>query len=110
MKPQADRYAYRVIWSDEDEEFVGLCAEFPSLSWLAPSQAEALNGIVRAVDGILEDMSASSEPIPEPLAAKKYSGVIKVRLSPQQHRKLSMEAAEEKMSLNRLVVSKLAHV
>ncbi|PJA42533.1 MAG: toxin-antitoxin system HicB family antitoxin, partial [Lysobacterales bacterium CG_4_9_14_3_um_filter_62_6] len=27
-------YTYRVIWSDEDVEFVGLCAEFPSLSWL----------------------------------------------------------------------------
>ncbi len=28
------QYAYRVIWSEEDQEFVGLCAEFPSLSWL----------------------------------------------------------------------------
>ena len=31
-----DRYTYRVTWSEEDEEYVGLCAEFPSLSWLAP--------------------------------------------------------------------------
>ena len=30
----ADKYTYRVIWSDEDSEFVGLCAELPSLSWL----------------------------------------------------------------------------
>lgn len=28
------RYAYRIVWSDEDQEFVGLCTEFPSLSWL----------------------------------------------------------------------------
>jgi hypothetical protein len=25
-----DRYTYRVTWSEEDEEYVGLCAEFPS--------------------------------------------------------------------------------
>ncbi|MGV7292077.1 antitoxin HicB, partial [Mycobacterium kansasii] len=27
-------YTYRVEWSPEDGEWVGLCAEFPSLSWL----------------------------------------------------------------------------
>jgi len=30
-----DKYTYRVTWSEEDAEYVGLCAEFPSLSWLA---------------------------------------------------------------------------
>jgi hypothetical protein len=25
-------YTYRVSWSEEDEEFVGLCAEFPGMS------------------------------------------------------------------------------
>lgn len=29
-------YAYRLLWSTEDSEYVGLCAEFPSLSWLVP--------------------------------------------------------------------------
>lgn len=27
-----EHYTYRVTWSAEDEEYVGLCAEFPSLS------------------------------------------------------------------------------
>lgn len=47
---------YRVIWSEEDGEYVGLCAEFPSLSWLAPSQAEALSGIVAVADQVCRDM------------------------------------------------------
>ena len=33
--PRADQFTYRVTWSAEDSEHVGLCAEFPSLSWLA---------------------------------------------------------------------------
>lgn len=32
-----DHYTYRVTWSAEDNEHVGLCAEFPSVSWLAPT-------------------------------------------------------------------------
>ena len=42
-------YAYRVEWSAEDNEFVGLVAEFPSLSSLAPTSAEAMQGIVGVV-------------------------------------------------------------
>ena len=45
----AQKYTYRVIWSEKDGEFVGLCAEFPSLSWLASTQADALSGIVDQV-------------------------------------------------------------
>jgi len=40
-----DRYTYRATWSEENQEYVGLCAEFPSLSWLAPSPETALKGI-----------------------------------------------------------------
>lgn len=46
---KCDLYTYRVTWSDEDREYVGLCAEFPSLSWLADTQEEALRGIRKVV-------------------------------------------------------------
>ncbi len=38
MNKQIDRYTYRVTWSEEDQEYVGLCAEFPGLSWLEETQ------------------------------------------------------------------------
>ena len=44
-----EHYTYRVTWSAEDGEFVGLCAEFPLLSWLASSQEEAFSGIRKLV-------------------------------------------------------------
>lgn len=50
-------YAYRVEWSPEDNEFVGLVAEFPSLSWLAPTSAEAMRGIVGVVEQVVADMA-----------------------------------------------------
>lgn len=45
----SDCYTYRIAWSLEDAEHVGLCAEFPSLSWLAPTPEAALVGIRKLV-------------------------------------------------------------
>jgi predicted HicB family RNase H-like nuclease len=103
-----DRYTYRVTWSAEDQEHVGLCAEFPSLSWLAATPEEALKGIRKVVAAAVKDMRASKETVPEPLAEKRFSGKFQVRITPDAHRALAIEAAEQRVSLNRLVSSKLA--
>jgi predicted RNase H-like HicB family nuclease len=58
------KFHFRVVWSREDAEYVGLCREFPSLSWLAASEAEALQGIERLVADVLEDMKINGEPLP----------------------------------------------
>lgn len=65
-----DHYTFGVTWSPEDGEHVGLCAEFPSLSWLARSPKSALKGIRRLVAEAVADMQASGEPVPVPLAEK----------------------------------------
>ena len=62
-----DRYLYRTMWSEEDNEYVGLCEEFPSLSYLASKEQTALSGIHKLVSDVVEDMIANNEDIPEPL-------------------------------------------
>jgi predicted HicB family RNase H-like nuclease len=106
---QNDHYSYRVIWSEEDKEFVGLCAEFPSLSWLSSSQEDALRGIREVVAGAIADMKENNEPIPEPVTSKHYSGKFIVRVPPEVHRRLALEAAESGISLNRLASARLSH-
>lgn len=108
MIHEADRYSYRVIWSEEDEEFVGLCVEFPSLSWLASSPEEALKGVRTVVNDCLDDMEANGEKLPQPISGKKYSGKFMVRIPPEVHRQLALKAAEAGISLNRIVSAKLA--
>ncbi len=44
-----DRYTYSVVWSEEDGEYIGLCAEFPYLSFLAPLPDDALAGVRESV-------------------------------------------------------------
>ena len=59
-----DHYTCRITWSAEDGEYLGRCAEFPSLSWLAPTPGEALSGIRELVSGVLADMQANGESPP----------------------------------------------
>ena len=108
MAKKVDRYTYRVTWSEEDREYVGLCAEFPSLSWLDKSQEKALHGIRKVVAETVTDLKRAKEPVPEPLSARPYSGKFMVRVPPEVHRMLAMKAAESGVSLNRLVSSKLS--
>jgi len=105
---QNDKYTYRVTWSEEDQEYVGLCLEFPSLSWLAESQEEALKGIRETVSSVVSDILEQKETIPEPIACKHYSGKFMVRVTPDVHRKLALIAAESGISLNRLINSKIS--
>ncbi|MDR3425295.1 MAG: toxin-antitoxin system HicB family antitoxin [Alphaproteobacteria bacterium] len=103
-----DHYTYRVTWSAEDAKHVGLCAEFPSLSWLAATPERALKGIRQVVAEAAADMKSAGEPIPEPLAEKRYSGAFRIRIPSELHRSLAMQAAEQGVSLNRLASAKLA--
>lgn len=102
-------YAYRVVWSAEDGEYVATVAEFPSLSWLDEDQTEALRGIVDLVADIVLDLEATGEPVPAPLAERRYSGKFNVRVPESLHRDLTLTAAHEGVSLNRLVSDRLAH-
>jgi predicted RNase H-like HicB family nuclease len=65
-----DHYTYHVIWSPEDGEHVGLCAEFPSLSWLGKTPEAALNGIRRVVAEVAAEQGISLNR----LASAKLAG------------------------------------
>jgi predicted HicB family RNase H-like nuclease len=108
MKVDASKYEYLVRWSGEDQEYVGTCLEFPSLSWLDTSVQDALSGIIEVVKDAVRDMSALGEAVPEPLSVRKYSGHFILRTSPQLHARLVREAAEHGLSLNSFANQKLA--
>jgi predicted HicB family RNase H-like nuclease len=53
-------------------------------------------------------MIANGETLPEAIAERPHSGKFQVRIPPELHRRLAIEAAEENVSLNRYVNNKLA--
>ena len=108
MAKEVDRYTYRVTWSEEDDEYVGLCAELPRLSWLEKSPEKALSGVRKLVRETIADLKKSKEVVPDPISTRPYSGKFMVRVPPDVHRMLAIKAAESGVSINRLVSSKLS--
>lgn len=68
---EAARYSYRVEWSEEDHAHIGLCVEFPSLSFVSASVVDARKGIERLVSETLVEMLASQEIPPRPQEPKR---------------------------------------
>ncbi|GIJ76072.1 Predicted nuclease of the RNAse H fold, HicB family [Micromonospora phaseoli] len=100
-------YTYRVTWSAQDDEFVATCVEFPSLSWLASSQIEALQGLQALLLEVIADMEEQGEEVPQPFAERSYSGKFNLRVGESLHRELSIQAAEDGLSLNQYILRRL---
>lgn len=105
-----DHYTYRVSFSAEDGEFVGTCAEFPSLSWLDKDAAKAFSGIRALVKDVVADLRKAGEAPPEPLATKKFSGRFVLRMPTELHRALAVNAAEQGVSLNTYALQRLTRM
>ncbi len=105
--PSADHYSYRLAWSAKDEEFVATVVEFPSLSWLADTREGALDGLTSVVEEVLRDMLAEDEEIPAPWDERTFSGKFNLRLGPDLHKKVALEAAERHESMNTYVIKQL---
>ena len=66
-------YTYSVVWSDEDEVFIGRVLELPSLAAHGNTQAKALSEIRSVVQHTFEDLQDSGEEVPEPLNKRKVN-------------------------------------
>ena len=100
-----NHYTYRAEWSSEHGEYVGRCLELPWLSQWAPTMREAIAAVEHAVD---EYLAESEGEVPRPLTERQFSGRFVVRTSPALHARLTVEAAEQNVSMNQWVVQKLA--
>ena len=84
-------YTYKVEWSDDDNEWVGLCNELPSLSWPDPDKARALAGIERLVRNV-----ADKDPAAVALGRKgglKGGKARAEKLTPEQRSEIAKRAA-----------------
>ncbi len=80
----------------------------PYLRREAPTAQEATAAIESAVDEHVATLQRCGDTPPTPFADRSYSGTIVVRTSPELHRRLALEAAEERVSMNQWVVQKLS--
>ena len=107
MDKLVDKYTYRIEWSQEDNTHVARCLEFPSLSAHGQTVKQALSEIEFVVDETLKWMREEKEEIPEPLGLKKFKGNLTLRVPPELHKKLAIKSAEEGVSINQWIISRL---
>jgi predicted HicB family RNase H-like nuclease len=105
---KAEDYLYSVLYSHEDGCFIGRVLEFPSLAAHGDTLEQALQEIKSVVGFVLEDLEDDRESPPEPIGKRPFSGTLNVRMPKRLHRQLAIEAAEEGVSLNQWINSKLA--
>ncbi|MDC0711892.1 toxin-antitoxin system HicB family antitoxin [Stigmatella sp. ncwal1] len=102
-----NEYQYIVDWEPADRVFVARVTEFPSLAAHGDSQEEALREIRGVVEEVIADLNATGEPVPEPLCLRQYSGKLNLRMPPDLHRRLAVEADRKGVSLNQFINMKL---
>jgi len=101
------KYTYRIDWSEDDDCFLGRCLEFPSLIAHADTREQTLKEIQLVVVESVKWMIEDGEELPVPLSIRTYSGKLSLRIPPETHKRLAIESAEEKVSLNQLLTSLL---
>jgi predicted RNase H-like HicB family nuclease len=70
---------------------------------------EAYENSLEAMEGWIETKLENGYTVPVPIETEKFSGKFIVRLPKTLHRKLSLEALKEGVSLNQYVLYKLSH-
>ncbi|MGK2867459.1 MAG: type II toxin-antitoxin system HicB family antitoxin [Mycobacterium sp.] len=102
-------YTYRAMWSPSDRSYIGTCLEFPGLRGRGQTAAEAIAAVEKLVNEDVAAAAGTGWTPPESLTDREYSGRFVLRVSPDLHAHLAVEAAERRVSLNQWVVQKLVN-
>lgn len=102
-----EKYTYRVEWSEEDGVHIARCLEFSSLLAHGNTIEGALKEIKKVVKESIEWMKENNEELPTPFGVKKFKGNLTLRVPAEIHRKLAIKSAEEGVSVNQYILSKI---
>jgi predicted RNase H-like HicB family nuclease len=107
MKHDIKKYTYRIEWSIDDNAHIAHCLEFPSLAAHGKTPERALKEIEIVVAESVKWIEEENGIVPEPLGARHYKGNITLRVPPDVHRNLAILSAEQGVSVNQLILSRL---
>ena len=104
----ARNYIKPVIWSEEDNCFIGTCPGLFDGSVHGDNEAKVYKELCQVVNEWIEDYKNSGDTLPESTAGKEYSGQFLLRITPQLHQKLDLQALVNEQSLNKYCEQKLS--
>ena len=102
-----NKYSYSIEFDADDNIYIARCAEMVSLAAHGDTPDKAFAEIRKAVEAALKWMQDEKEELPEPFSLHKFSGEFRVRMPPEKHRKIAIEASLQGVSMNQFIVAKL---
>lgn len=107
LKDIVNKYSYQIEYCCEDKVYIARCAELPSLTAHGKTQELSLQEIKVVVFESLKWLKEDKDKIPEPFSLHKFSGEFRVRMPPEKHRKIAIEASLQGVSMNQFIVNRL---
>ena len=107
IQDRALKLAYYIEYDAEDKIYIGRCAELPSVMAHGKKPDLALKEIQTAVQEVLKWMQKERQSLPEPISLAQFSGKLHLRMPPDKHRKIAIEARLRGVSMNQLIVNKI---
>lgn len=104
------KYAVKLFYSEEDGGYIATVPELPGCSAFGETEEDALKEVKVAEELWIKTAKRQGRPIPQPVAEKEYSGRFSLRVPPELYKRLVIEAKAEKVSINQLIMYKLATV
>ena len=108
IKEAAKRYVKVVEWSEEDGVFIGSAPPLVGQACHGKTEAEVLTQLQVIVEEWVEILLSDKKALPTALDKKTYSGRFVVRVKPELHKRLALQAAARAESLNEFIVSRLS--
>jgi predicted RNase H-like HicB family nuclease len=102
------KYAIVLTYSGEDEGYVATVPELPGCSAFGETEEEAIREVKVAVSLWLSAARKAGRKIPEPIVEKTFKGRFPLRIPEDLRRRLELEAKRRGVSLNELILQKIA--
>ena len=97
---RSDRYLKIVVWSQEDQCYVGRCPGLMLGGVHGQDEAKVYEELCEVVEEWLEIHEQEGIPLPSATAGKRYGGKFMLRVSPELHERLAVKAILDGDSLN----------
>jgi len=101
-------YTFTLFQYEPGDVWTSAVLEVPGAINEGADPNEAIAGAKEALEAIIEVRLEGGLEIPEPLETRQFSGRLQLRLNPELHRRATMRAAQENVSLNRWLAASIA--
>jgi len=105
---KSDKYIKIVKWSEEDGCYVGTCPALMFGGVHGDDEAKVYKELCDVVEEWIQNYESDGDPLPKPDAEGEFSGKFVLRVGPELHHALYLEALQNNESLNSYCVRELS--